>query len=91
MEDPSLGVIFNDGDPEGLLCCPVVQVFKGGIVMVQGHGLVLSVIHLLLLTIGSPFMFTVLIVFFADTFQYVVWYLTFLFLLLITDAYLPSR
>ena len=52
---------------------PVVQVFEGGIVTVRGQGLVLSVVHLLPLTIGSPFTFTVLLIFFADTFQYVVW------------------
>ena len=52
---------------------PVVQIFEGGIVMVQDHGLIFSVIHLPPLTTDSPFTFTVLIVFFTDTFQYVVW------------------
>ena len=52
---------------------PVVQVFGGGIVMVRGHGLIFSVVHLLPLTIDSPFTFTVLIIFFADTFRYIVW------------------
>ena len=52
---------------------PVVQVFEGGIVTVQGRGLFLSVIHLPPLTTDSPFTFTVLIIFFADTFRYVVW------------------
>ena len=47
---------------------PVVQVFEGGIVMVWGQGLVLSIVHLLPLTVGSPFTFTVLLIFFADTF-----------------------
>ena len=52
---------------------PVVQVFKGGIVMVQGHGLVLSIVHLLPLTVDSPFTFTVLLIFFTNTFRYIVW------------------
>ena len=52
---------------------PVVQVFEGGIVTVQGRGLIFSVVHLLPLTIDSPFTFTILIIFFADTFQYIVW------------------
>ena len=51
----------------------VVQVFEGGIVTVRGRGLIFSVVHLPPLTTDSPFMFTVLIIFFADTFQYVVW------------------
>ena len=51
----------------------VVQVFEGGIVTVRGHGLFLSVVHLPPLTINSPFTFTVLIIFFADTFRYIVW------------------
>ena len=42
-------------------------------VTVRGHGLILSVVHLPPLTIDSPFMFTILIVFFADTFRYIVW------------------
>ena len=52
---------------------PAVQVFKGGIVTVRGRGLVLSIVYLPLLTAGSPFTFTVLLIFFADTFRYVVW------------------
>ena len=52
---------------------PVVQVFGGGTVTVRGRGLIFSVVHLPPLTIDSPFTFTVLIVFFTDTFQYVVW------------------
>ena len=52
---------------------PVVQVFKGGIVMVQGRGLIFSVVHLTLLTADSPFTFTILVIFFADTFRYIVW------------------
>ena len=52
---------------------PVVQIFEGGTVMVQGRRLIFSVLHLPPLTINSPFMFTVLIIFFADTFRYIVW------------------
>ena len=52
---------------------PVVQVFEGGIVMVRDHGLVLSIVHLPPLTVDSPFMFTVLLIFFTDTFRYIVW------------------
>ena len=40
---------------------------------VYGQGLFFSIIHLLLLTANSPFTFTVLVLFFADTFRYVVW------------------
>ena len=42
-------------------------------VTVRGHGLVFSVIHLPPLTDDSPFTFTVLVIFFADTFHYIVW------------------
>ena len=42
-------------------------------VTVRGHGLVLSIVHLPPLTVDSPFTFTVLLIFFADTFQYIVW------------------
>ena len=52
---------------------PVVQIFEGGIVTVRGHGLILSVIHLTPLTADSPFTFTILVIFFADTFRYIVW------------------
>ena len=52
---------------------PVVQVFEGGIVTVRGHGLILSIVHLPPLTVDSPFTFTVHLIFFTDTFQYVVW------------------
>ena len=52
---------------------PVVQAFDGGIVMVRGHGLVLSIVHLPPLTIDSPLTFTILIFFLTDTFRYVVW------------------
>ena len=58
---------------KGFDVVPVVQVFEGGIVMVQGHRLIFSVVHLPPLTTDSPFTFTILIVFFADTFRYVVW------------------
>ena len=51
---------------------PVVQVFEGGIVTVRGHGLFLSIVHLPPLSTGSPFTFTVLVIFFADTFRYIV-------------------
>ena len=52
---------------------PVVQIFEGGIVTVRGHGLILSVIHLTPLTADSLFTFTILVIFFANTFRYVVW------------------
>ena len=42
-------------------------------VTVWGHGLIFSVVHLPPLTIDSPFTFTVLVIFFADTFRYIVW------------------
>ena len=42
-------------------------------VTVWGCGLILSVIHLTPLTADSPFTFTVLVIFFADTFRYIVW------------------
>ena len=61
------------GIPRGFDVVLVVQVFKGGIVTVRGRGLVLSIVHLPPLTVGSPFTFTVLIIFFANMFQYVVW------------------
>ena len=52
---------------------PVVQVFDGGIVTVRGRSLIFSVVHLPPLTIDSPFTFTVLVIFCADTFCYIVW------------------
>ena len=52
---------------------PVVQVLEGGTVTVQGCGLIFSIVHLLPITVDSPFTFTVLIIFFADTFCYIVW------------------
>ena len=57
---------------KGFDVVPVVQGFAEGIVTVQGHGLVLSIEHLLPLTVDSPFTFTVLIIFLTDTFRYVV-------------------
>ena len=42
-------------------------------VTVRGCGLILSVIHLTPLTADSLFTFTVLVIFFADTFRYIVW------------------
>ena len=50
----------------------VIQVFKGGIVTVRGRGLILSILHSTPLTADSPFTFTVLVIFFADTFRYIV-------------------
>ena len=52
---------------------PVVQVFEGGIVTVRGRGLIFSILHLPPLTIDSPFTFTILVIFLADTFRYIVW------------------
>ena len=52
---------------------PVVQVLDGGIVTVRGRGLIFSIVHLPPLTDGSPFTFTVLVIFFTDTFRYIVW------------------
>ena len=37
-------------------------------VTVRGRGLIFSIVHLPPLTVDSPFTFTVLIIFFADTF-----------------------
>ena len=51
---------------------PVVQVFKGGIVTVQGLDIIFSIIHLSLLMPGSPFTSTVSIMFFANTFRYTI-------------------
>ena len=52
---------------------PVVQAFEGGIVTVRGRGLFLSIEHLPPLFAGSPLTFTILVIFFNDTFQYTVW------------------
>ena len=55
--------------------CQRYRVGGGGVscVTVRGCGLIFSVVHLPPLTIDSPFTFTVLIIFFADTFRYIVW------------------
>ena len=52
---------------------PLPEVVFLFIVTVRGHGLVLSIVHLLPLTVDSPFISTVLIIFLTNTFQYVVW------------------
>ena len=44
-----------------------------GCVTVRGCGLFLSVVHLPPLSTGSPFTFTVLVIFFDNTFHYIVW------------------
>ena len=59
--------------PRGFNLVPVAQVLDGGIVTVWGHGLIFSVVHLLPLTNDSPFTFTILVIFFTDTFRYIVW------------------
>ena len=46
----------------------MVQVFEGGIVMVQGPNLVFSIIYLSLLTPNSPFTFTISTMFFSDVY-----------------------
>ena len=52
---------------------PEVQVFKGGIVTVQGPDLIFSVIHLSPLVSDSPFTFTVPTTFLTDVYQYAIW------------------
>ena len=47
---------------------PVVQIFEGGNVMIQGLDLLFSIIHLLPLSSGSPLMFTVLIMFCSNVY-----------------------
>ena len=47
--------------------------YKLHIVMVRGWGLIFSIVHLLLLTVDSLFTFTILVIFLADTFHYIVW------------------
>ena len=42
-------------------------------VMVQGSDIIFSIVSLLLLSIDSPFMFTISIMFLNDTFRYTVW------------------
>ena len=66
---------------QGVGNLPVVVMVEGLVdkeiqadsVTVRGRGLIFSVVHLPPLTSDSPFTFTVLIIFFADTFRYVVW------------------
>ena len=41
-------------------------------VTVRGRSLIFSIVHLPPLTDDSPFTFTVLVIFFADTFRYIV-------------------
>ena len=50
-----------------------IALCKPGCVTVRGHGLAFSIVHLPPLTVDSPFMFTVLVIFFTNTFRYVVW------------------
>ena len=52
---------------------PVVQLFKGGNVMICGRDILFSIIHLPPLSSGSPYTFTVSIMFFADIYQYIIW------------------
>ena len=51
---------------------PEVQIFEGGIVMVQGPNLIFSIIHFSPLSSDSPFTFTVSILFSTDNYQYMV-------------------
>ena len=52
---------------------PVVQVFKGGNVMIQGSDLFFSIIYLLLLSSDLPFTFTVLVMFHSNIYCYIIW------------------
>ena len=52
---------------------PVVQVFEGGIVTVQGQDIIFSIFHWSPLTSSSPLTFTVSTMFFTDVYQYVIW------------------
>ena len=51
---------------------PVVQVFKGGNVVVQGMDLLFSIIYLPGLTSDSPLTFMATVVFSTNTFHYMV-------------------
>ena len=51
----------------------VVQVFKGGNVMICGQDLLFSIICLPLLSIDSPFTFMLSIMFFMSNYQYMIW------------------
>ena len=52
---------------------PVVQVFEGGIVTVQGSDLIFSIVHLSSLSSDCPFTFTISIMFLPDVYQYTIW------------------
>ena len=69
---------------------PVVQVFKGGNVMVEGSDILFSIICLPLLSSDLLFTFTISIMFFTNPFHYMVWWLIPLFSLssLMTNTYL---
>ena len=56
---PAAGLFSTMETPRGSEVVPVVQVFKGGIVMVQGQDLIFSIIHWSPLTSDSPLTFTV--------------------------------
>ena len=64
---PSTREIWRDSD-----LAPVVQVFKGGNVTIQGSDLLFSIICLPPLLFDSPFTFTVSIMFSANTFRYTI-------------------
>ena len=49
-----------------------VQIFEGGIVMVQGPNIIFSIVHFSPLSSDSPFTFTVSILFSTDDYQYMV-------------------
>ena len=51
----------------------VVQVFKGGNVMVQGLNILFTIIHLPPLTSDSPFTFTILVMFSSNHYRYIIW------------------
>ena len=59
--------------PKAFDVVPVVQIFRGGNVTVRGQSLIFSIVNLPLLTVDAPFTFTVLVIFLADTFCYIVW------------------
>ena len=69
---------------------PVVQVFKGGNVTVGGSDILFSIICLSPLSSDLLFTFTIPIMFFTNTFHYMVWWLIPLFSLssLMTNTYL---
>ena len=63
----ALDVVHNPGQDS---CFKVRD--QGGSVMVWGLDIIFSIIHLSLLIPGSPFTFTVSIMFFANTFHYMI-------------------